>query len=106
MEPRGATPTTHIFKLPLGRTRRGLDLSTSVENEWLCQKILKGFGIPVASCAIQTFGAQKVLVVERFDRRLSSDGTWFLRLPQEDMGQATATPPASKCRHSGGPRPG
>lgn len=34
--PRGATPTTHIFKLPLGLIGgRRLDMSNSVENEWL-----------------------------------------------------------------------
>ena len=39
--PSGATPTSHIFKLPMGRLgQTGLDLSGSVENEWLCQKLL------------------------------------------------------------------
>ena len=36
MKPRGATPTTHIFKLPLGLVGgRQADFSTSVDNEWL-----------------------------------------------------------------------
>ncbi|MBW2465504.1 MAG: HipA N-terminal domain-containing protein, partial [Deltaproteobacteria bacterium] len=34
--PRGTTPTTHIFKLPLGRVHEHVDLTTSVYNEWLC----------------------------------------------------------------------
>lgn len=38
--PLGATPTTHIFKLPMGRMPGGIDLSTSVENEWLCHRLL------------------------------------------------------------------
>lgn len=36
--PHGATPTTHIFKLPLGLVggSRRVDLSDSVQNEWVC----------------------------------------------------------------------
>ena len=101
--PTGATPTTHILKLPMGGNPQGIDLSTSVENEWLCAQLVEGFGIPVAKCRMGNFGAQKVLVVERFDRRLSADGKWFMRLPQEDFCQATATPPALKYESDGGP---
>ena len=101
--PKGSTPTTHILKLPMGGNPQGIDLSTSVENEWLCAQILKAFGIPVARCKMETFGGQKTLVVERFDRRKSADGKWFMRLPQEDFCQATATPPALKYESDGGP---
>lgn len=102
--PSGATPTTHIFKLPIGKTEAlGIDLTTSVENEWLCHEVLKGFDIPVAQCEMASFGAQRTLIVERFDRRYSSDGTWLVRLPQEDLCQATATPPARKYERDGGP---
>jgi serine/threonine-protein kinase HipA len=103
MRPLGATPTTHILKLPIGAVPRGIDLSTSVENEWLCTQILKAYGLPVAECAIERFGAQQVLVVERFDRRLADDGSWFVRLPQEDLCQATATPPSRRYENEGGP---
>ena len=49
--PRGGTPTTHIFKLPLGLIGgMKLDMRDSVENEWLCALILKEFGLPVANC--------------------------------------------------------
>lgn len=102
--PLGATPTTHLFKLPLGLVgNRRADMSTSVENEWLCARILRAYGIPVASCEIQFFGRQKCLVVERFDRKLHSAGTHWLRLPQEDFCQATATPPHAKYEADGGP---
>lgn len=101
--PTGSTPSTHILKLPMGGNPQGIDLSTSVENEWLCAQIAEGFGIPVAPCRMETFGVQKTLVVERFDRRLSADGKWFMRLPQEDFCQATATAPASKYESDGGP---
>ncbi len=101
--PLGATPTTHIFKLPLGLVgNRQADMRTSVENEWLCSKILQLFGLPIAACEIAQFEEQKVLIVERFDRRLSEQGYW-LRLPQEDFCQATGTPPSAKYESDGGP---
>jgi len=102
-KPTGATPTTHIFKLPMGVSPHGIDLSTSVENEWLCAQIVREFGVPVAPCQMAAFGDYKTLVVERFDRRLAPDGAWWLRLPQEDFCQATATPPALKYENEGGP---
>jgi serine/threonine-protein kinase HipA len=101
--PTGATPTTHILKLPLGVNPQGIDLSTSVENEWLCSEIVRAYGIEVAKCWIETFGEHKTLVVERFDRRLAADGKWYLRLPQEDFCQATATSPGLKYESDGGP---
>lgn len=101
--PSGSTPTTHILKLPIGTNGPGIDLSTSVENEWLCAQIAEHFGIPVAKCRIETFGEQKALVVDRFDRKLAKDGTWYLRLPQEDFCQATGTSPAEKYESDGGP---
>jgi len=102
--PRGATPTTHIFKFPLGLVgHREADMHTSVENEWLCTRILTAYGLAVAPCAIRRFGEQKVLVVERFDRKLHSSGAWWLRLPQEDFCQATGTPVSLKYESDGGP---
>ena len=102
--PLGATPTTHIFKLPLGRVGRGqIDMTTSVENEWLCEQILAAYGLPVAGSQIETFGDTKVLVVERFDRRLHKSGRYWLRLVQEDFCQATATPGSRKYEDGGGP---
>lgn len=102
--PTGSTPTTHILKLPLGLVGgRQADMRTSVENEWLCAQIVAAYGLPVARCGIATFEDQKVLVVERFDRRLSSDGRWIIRLPQEDMCQATGTSARLKYQADGGP---
>jgi serine/threonine-protein kinase HipA len=104
MRPHGATPTTHILKLPLGLIgNRKVDLSTSVENEWLCMKILRAYGLPVAECDVRTFGKQKVLSVTRFDRQLHSSGTWYLRLPQEDFCQALGRSPLAKYEADGGP---
>ena len=102
--PRGSTPTTHIFKLPLGLVgNMRADMRTSVENEWLCSKVVAGYGLEVAPCEIAIFEDQKVLIVERFDRRPASDGRWIVRLPQEDMCQATGTPPLLKYQVDGGP---
>jgi serine/threonine-protein kinase HipA len=103
IRPRGATPSTHILKLPIGTGGGGIDLRTSVENEWLCAEILRAFGVPVADGRMQRFGQYQVLVVERFDRRPSSDGAWIIRLPQEDMCQATGTPADRKYESDGGP---
>lgn len=104
MLPIGSTPTTHIFKLPLGIIgNMQADMRASVENEWLCSKIMHAYGIPIAHCDIARFEDQKALVVTRFDRRLSSDASWIIRLPQEDCCQATGTPPTLKYQSDGGP---
>ena len=102
--PLGATPTTHIFKLPLGLIG-GIqaDMTGSVENEWLCATLLRQYGLPIANCEIGQFGAQKVLVVERFDRQLHSGGKYWLRLVQEDFCQALALPHSLKYESEGGP---
>ncbi len=100
--PLGATPTTHIFKLPLGMAGNISADINSVENEWLCSKILDGFGIPVAYCDIGQFEDQKVLIVERFDRVYSEDDSWIIRLPQEDFCQTNAVSPLQKYQKDGG----
>lgn len=102
LKPRGSTPTTHIFKLPLGLMGgRRADFSTSVDNEWLCLRLLRAYGLPSAKVNIVSFGSERVLVVERFDRRLA--GGRILRLPQEDFCQATGTSPLMKYENEGGP---
>jgi serine/threonine-protein kinase HipA len=106
-KPQGMTPTTHIFKLPLGLIAGGqLDLRDSVENEWLCMQFLRAMQLPTPRVDIATFGAQKALIVERFDRmRVDKEGggQWIARLPQEDFCQATGTPPSQKYESDGGP---
>lgn len=101
--PLAATPTTHIFKLPLGEvgTARA-DFSSSVENEWLCARIMHEYGLPVARCDIAHFDRHKVLVVERFDRRRMATG-WIARLPQEDFCQIYGISPVRKYEEQGGP---
>lgn len=103
-QPNGTTPTTHIFKLPLGRVgNMRADMSTSVENEWLCGELLRALGLPVTRAEIGHFDDAKALIVERFDRQLARDGRWWMRLPQEDMCQALGVPPTRKYESEGGP---
>jgi serine/threonine-protein kinase HipA len=104
-QPLGATPSTHIFKLPMGSRigNEGVDLSTSVDIEWLCRQIVAAFEIPIAACERATFEDQSVLIVERFDRRLASDKSWWMRLPQEDLCQAMGTPLGRKYESDGAP---
>lgn len=104
LAPRNATPSSHIFKLPLGLMGGRLaDFRTSVDNEWLCLRLLKAYGLPVANAQIATFGSQRVLVVERFDRRVAPNGQWLMRLPQEDFCQVEACSPLRKYESEGGP---
>lgn len=106
--PLGATPTTHILKLPLGLVGgRRLDLTHSVYNEWLCAQLLRELGLPVAATEIATFGDETVLSVERFDRQWvpGSGATprWIARLPQEDFCQVLGRAPHEKYEAEGGP---
>jgi len=116
--PRGATPTTHILKLPLGLVgNMRADMSTSIENEWLCSRIVRRFGLPLAETEMARFGEANVLVVTRFDRRWvgiepgaeqkarfrPSDDAWIARLPQEDFCQALGVGPERKYQSDGGP---
>ncbi len=104
LRPTGATPTTHILKLPLGLFgNQKLDLNDSVENEWLCAQLLAAYQLPVASCELGNFDGTRALIVERFDRRWSAGNKALLRLPQEDMCQATGTSPLLKYEADGGP---
>ena len=100
--PHGTTPTTHILKPEIGKLPNGLDLSQSIENEHLCMRLTSAFGLKTAATEIREFNHKRVLVVERFDRRLTRDGR-LLRLPQEDCCQALSVPPTHKYEPDGGP---
>jgi serine/threonine-protein kinase HipA len=102
--PLGSTPTTHLFKLPMGVIGEGqIDFSSSVENEWLCGRLLRAYGLPMASTEMARFDGERCLIVQRFDRRLHASGAYWLRLPTEDSCQATSTPAANKYENNGGP---
>lgn len=102
--PLSETPTTHIFKLPIGFIPdKQIDLRDSCENEWLCSQIAEAFELPTAKCEIHYFEEVKTLIVERFDRKLASDNSWLMRLPQEDTCQALGISPNLKYQEHGGP---
>lgn len=105
LRPLGATPTTHIVKLPMGLVgNMQADMRTSVYNEWLCLTFMRELGFDVAQTDIVTFADHTpVLVVERFDRKRHPSGTWILRIPQEDFCQALGVSPAKKYEADGGP---
>ncbi|MBY0366462.1 MAG: HipA domain-containing protein [Proteobacteria bacterium] len=109
--PLGATPTTHLFKLPLGLIggqSRQINFKTSVDNEWLCLRLLGLYGLPVPRTHIASFGRHRPLIVERFDRRFMppegrGGSAWWARLPQEDFCQVFGLPPTAKYERDGGP---
>lgn len=102
--PLGSTPTSHIIKLPLGYISTGqVDMTNSVFNEWLCLQILDAFGIRTAHAEIMAFEDIEVLAVKRFDSKRSADGSWWMRLAQEDFCQALGRSGASKYENEGGP---
>jgi serine/threonine-protein kinase HipA len=102
--PKATTPTSHIIKLPIGSiAHAGIDLTDSVENEWICLQILSAYGLKVNQASIIYFDDMKTLVVERFDRRWVDEGSWLIRLPQEDMCQALGKSSGLKYESDGGP---
>ena len=100
--PHGTTATTHIMKPQLGVLGDGVDMRQSVENEHLCLTLTNALGLPSAKTDIVDFSGERVLVIERFDRRWTADGR-LLRLPQEDCCQALSVPPTLKYDSDGGP---
>ncbi|EJL35983.1 HipA domain-containing protein [Caulobacter sp. AP07] len=102
LRPLGATPTTHIFKPAIGQLPNGLDLSDSVQNEYLCLTLTAAWGLPSAKVEMAQFEDRWVLIVERFDRIEARDGR-LLRRPQEDFCQALSTPWVGKYETDGGP---
>jgi serine/threonine-protein kinase HipA len=102
LKPTGLTPTTHIFKRRMGVDFHGIDMTDSVENEWLCLKLAAAMGLPVNEARIETFEDQTVLVVTRFDRAPREKGG-ILRLPQEDFLQALGQESGQKYQEHGGP---
>jgi serine/threonine-protein kinase HipA len=101
-KPHGTTATTHILKPSIGRLPNGLDLTESVENEYLCLKIMESLGVRSAKAEMATFEDRRVLIVERFDRLWTADKR-LLRLPQEDCCQALSIAPTLKYESDGGP---
>ncbi len=102
-KPRGITPTSHIFKTPMGILPgpEQIDLSDSVENELFCMTLAHEIGLPVARVEKITLPEITALAVERFDRKW--DGDVLKRLPQEDLCQSLGVASSRKYQKSGGP---
>lgn len=102
-KPRGITPTSHIFKTPMGVLPGPdeIDMSDSVENELFSMTLAREIGLPVAKVEKITLPGQVALAVERFDRVW--EGKTLKRLPQEDICQSLGFPSARKYQKSGGP---
>lgn len=92
--PTGGHPSTHILK-PQAAAFPGL-----VDNEHWCMEVARRAGLAAARTWIETIGATRVLVVERYDRRQAPRGG-IERVHQEDMAQALSR--TSKYQSDGGP---
>jgi serine/threonine-protein kinase HipA len=91
-----ATPTTHILK-PEPAAYPGL-----VDNEAFCMQLAAGAGLTTATVwKGSTRSGLSYLVVERYDRDLTSDP--IRRLHQEDVCQALGVPSDAKYQSEGGP---
>jgi serine/threonine-protein kinase HipA len=95
--PHGAAATTHILK-PAVTGFDDHDL-----NEHLCLDAAGRAGLVVARTRITQFHDQTAVVVERYDRRASSERVQ--RIHQEDLCQALGIPPGRKYQNDGGPGP-
>ncbi|WP_440708581.1 HipA domain-containing protein [Herbiconiux sp. YIM B11900] len=81
----GTVPSTHILK-PVEAGQRA-----AIEGEHYVLQIARRLGLAGFGTGIETIGDLDVLVIERYDRRVSQSGT-IERLHQEDAGQALGLP--------------
>lgn len=104
-EPHGLTPTTHIFKSCIGALGVDINFQDSIDNEWASLFILNELGLNACQAEIEQFEDQRVLVVERFDRRWREykGEDVLIRIPQEDFCQALGISPYKKYQSEGGP---
>ena len=94
--PLNGAPSTHILK----PARTG-SLSSLAQNEYICMKLAKSFGLPVPVVDLLKIAGKDVFVIERYDR--IKDGNLIQRLHQEDFCQALGIMSTSKYQNDGGP---
>lgn len=94
--PIAGTPSTHILKPEIDRYPH------TVENEFFCMRLAHQLGLRVPEVAMTKIGQRRVIVVERYDRRIHDDGS-VERIHQEDFCQATGVTPEKKYEQDGGP---
>ncbi|HFQ5254917.1 TPA: HipA domain-containing protein [Vibrio vulnificus] len=92
--PQGKSISSHIIKYPMDaivQSNSVLDMSSSVENEFICNQIAKELGFNVPNIEIITVeSGAKALVVERFDRSFGE--RVVTRRHQEDFCQIFGVP--------------
>lgn len=94
--PDGRAATTHILKPAI----EGLDDHDL--NEHLCLRAGRLLGLRTVHTEIASFGGERAIVVQRYDRLTQPDGT-LIRVHQEDICQALSVPPERKYESDGGP---
>jgi serine/threonine-protein kinase HipA len=94
--PVDGTPSTHILKPEVAQ------FPLTVENEAFCMRVAKHLGLDVANVETTEIAGRKLIVVERYDRDISANGT-VTRIHQEDFCQALGIPPEMKYQEDGGP---
>lgn len=94
--PLKGAPSTHILK----PARTG-SLSSLAQNEYICMKLAKSFGLPVPDVDLLKIAEKDIFVVERYDRIKEADS--IQRLHQEDFCQALGIMSTSKYQNDGGP---
>lgn len=94
--PLNGAPSTHILK-----PARTDSLSSLAQNEYICMKLAKNFGLPVPDVDLLKIAEKDIFVVERYDRIKEADS--IQRLHQEDFCQALGIMSTSKYQNDGGP---
>lgn len=92
----GSAATTHIFKCGISR------LMYQALNEYVCMKLAKACDLPVAEVDYRLFEDEPAIIVTRYDRIRSADGS-VTRFHQEDFCQALGVLPENKYPEYGGP---
>lgn len=102
--PQGKSISSHIIKYPMdtiAQSNSVLDMSSSVENEFICNQIAKklGFNVPNVEIIATESGA-KALAVERFDRSFGERSVSCRH--QEDFCQILGVPEHRKYQSENG----
>lgn len=95
--PQGRFPSTHIIKPQISD-----ELAYSDVNEAVCLSAMRRLGIKTSVETIEIVGGVRASVIERYDRKIASDGS-VERFHQEDFCQILRCLPAYKYEKNGGP---
>ncbi|WP_029826341.1 HipA domain-containing protein [Vibrio parahaemolyticus] len=102
--PQGKSISSHIIKYPMNAIAQSnsvLDMSSSIENEFICTQIAKELGFQVPNVEIiTTESGAKGLAVERFDRNFGE--RIVSRRHQEDFCQILGVPEHRKYQSENG----